>query len=286
MSVRRLSLSLLAVTTAASLAAGTPAALAQEDRPPSRLWSEYPLDPTQTEGSTPAATGTQKPTSITKERARSGRVGLREATEPKHAVWDLDLTSLWLLPLAALVLMLALISKRLVAARLSRPGPPPSRAVPSENGGSTVQTRPPTPAGEESVSHTLHARAHETAVADSAGARERSIALPVVSPHAEVCVIGWSRGYVKSQFYAVARSKGGRRYLVAVSPTFWWRGADPPPPKKGPLGAHASLLEELRRLGWEPIEERTTWYDTVLRRRAPASLRALSVVLSKRRGAP
>ena len=289
MSVRRLPLSLLAATAAASLAAGAPAALAQEGRPPSRLWSEYPLDPTQTEGSPPAATRSQKPTSITKERARSGRLGPREATEPGDTVWDLDPTSPWLLlPAGALVLALALVSTGLVAGRLSRPGSPPARAAgPGGNGRSRWRARPPTPVAEESVSYRLRTRAPEVAAADSAGARDRSVARPVVSPHAELCVIGWSRGYVKSQFYALARSKGGRRYVVAVSPMFWWRGADPPPPNEGPLGAHTSLLEELRRQGWEPAGEWTAaaWYETILRRRAPASLRALTVVLKKRRGA-
>jgi hypothetical protein len=287
MSARRLSHSLLTVTAAASLAAGTPPAIAQEDRPPFRLWSEYPLDPTQTKGFPPAATRSQKPTSITKERARPGRVGPREATEPEDTVWDLDPTSPWLLlPAGALVLALALVSKGLVAGLLSGPGSPPARAA-GANGRSTWRARPQTSAAEESVPHKLHTPAQEVAAAGSAGARDRSVARPVVSPHAELCVIGWSRGYVKSQFYALARSKGGRRYVVAVSPMFWWRGADSPPPTEGPLGAHTSLLEELRRQGWEPVGERTAaaWYATILRRRAPASLRALTVVLNKRRRA-
>jgi hypothetical protein len=87
---------------------------------------------------------------------------------------------------------------------------------------------------------------------------------------------------MKSQFYARARTEDGRRYVAAMSPTFSWRRADPPPPKKGPVAAHRALVEHLRLLGWEAAGEGASWYASSFRRTPGPSLRALSTVLNQR----
>jgi hypothetical protein len=109
-------------------------------------------------------------------------------------------------------------------------------------------------------------------------AEERS-PLRVAAPAAggwEECEIDLCRGYVKSDFYALAARPGGERYVAARSPAFrWWRSE--PPLEEGPgAEAHARLVARLVADGWEPVGSGLVWYKTRLRRRRRPTLRELA----------
>ena len=72
----------------------------------------------------------------------------------------------------------------------------------------------------------------------------------------ELCEIVWWRGYLKSEFFAVA----GAREL-ARSPGFHWRSGEPPPQEDaGARNAHDQLVRRLTSLGWEPLGQAIPWY--------------------------
>jgi zinc-ribbon domain len=72
----------------------------------------------------------------------------------------------------------------------------------------------------------------------------------------ELCEIVWWRGYLKSEFIAVA----GARELDR-SPQFRWRSGDPPPhDDAGARNAHDQLVQRLTALGWEPLGQAIPWY--------------------------
>jgi hypothetical protein len=72
----------------------------------------------------------------------------------------------------------------------------------------------------------------------------------------EVCEIVWWRGYLKSEFFAVA----GDREL-ARSPGFRWRRGEPPPQDDSRAReAHDKLVQRLTALGWEPLGQAIPWY--------------------------
>jgi hypothetical protein len=103
--------------------------------------------------------------------------------------------------------------------------------------------------------------------------------LRAIAPRWEECEIGWWRGFVKSEFYAVARPPDGGTYVAARSPTFrWWR-SEPPPEEGSGAEEHAQLLAELVEAGWEPVGQGIAWYETRLRRRVRPPLRELARLL-------
>jgi hypothetical protein len=275
MTTGRLCLCTVAVA-AAQLLVWVPSVFAQASSPSSPLWSEYPLDPTQTKGSSPPPVGSPAEPPFSKRTPGSGRAdssGAVGSGEDARGAWDSVLASPQLLVLGAIaawtlvVLSLVLVSQRLGLSLTAEPaaliGLPPARHR-AENRGRRNGS------GEE-------ASARSTRERRSAGA------LPGVRSNTDLCVIEWSRGYMKSQFYARARTADGRRYIAAMSPTFSWHRADPPPPKKGPLEAHNALVHHLRLLGWEAAGEGTSWYASSFRRTATPSLRALATVLNQPR---
>jgi hypothetical protein len=86
----------------------------------------------------------------------------------------------------------------------------------------------------------------------------------------ETCTIAWSRGYRKSDFYAVAAS-GDELYEVARSPMFRWRSANQPPAEsEGIFEAHAALVDRLKAAGWEEAGSGRTWYESRFRRPSTA----------------
>jgi hypothetical protein len=70
----------------------------------------------------------------------------------------------------------------------------------------------------------------------------------------ETCLIDWSRGYIKSQFYAKALGIAGQEYVAETSPLFRWNSAAPPERTEHILTAHRALVEALLAQGWKPIE--------------------------------
>jgi hypothetical protein len=80
----------------------------------------------------------------------------------------------------------------------------------------------------------------------------------------EECEIEWFRGYVKSQFLAVADRTS--EALVRESPWFAWRGTTPPPQEERIAAARDQLLQALLRDGWEWSGVGAQWYSDRLER--------------------
>ena len=83
-----------------------------------------------------------------------------------------------------------------------------------------------------------------------------------------VCEIGFWRGYVKGEFFALAR-EGDEVWELARSPAFRCRGRDAPredDPRA--VAAYDRLLEVLAEEGWEPVSGGRPWYAYRFRRRA------------------
>ena len=91
----------------------------------------------------------------------------------------------------------------------------------------------------------------------------------------ETCVIEQWRGYVKSEFFAMAVSPRGSNYLVDRSSTFRSQGDEPPPETGRAAEVHADLVERLVEEGWEPYGESVPWYRMSFRRRLRPTLREL-----------
>jgi hypothetical protein len=103
---------------------------------------------------------------------------------------------------------------------------------------------------------------------------------PVVAAGVERCEIRWWRGYLKSHFYACAVTKEGVEVVVAMSPTFWWRHAEPPSQTKAAVAARMALVETLVAQGWRaepaPHDPATpaTWFAGRFRQRVRAKAHA------------
>lgn len=91
----------------------------------------------------------------------------------------------------------------------------------------------------------------------------------------ETCVIEHWRGYVKSDFFAVAVSPRGSKYVVGRSRMFHGRGDETPPETGRAAEVHADLVERLVEGGWEPFGESVPWYRMSFRRRHRPLLREL-----------
>ena len=87
----------------------------------------------------------------------------------------------------------------------------------------------------------------------------------------ELCEIVWWRGYVRSEFCAVA---DGRE--LARSRSFRWRAERPPAPDhEAARAAHEGLVARLKEAGWEPLGQAVPWYAQRFRRQS-AGLRLLA----------
>jgi hypothetical protein len=94
--------------------------------------------------------------------------------------------------------------------------------------------------------------------------------------HWDVCEIGWWRGYVKSEFYAIALGPDRREYDAGRSRSFLWRKAAPPPPEHDRArAAHEALVQKLVDSGWEPLGKANPWFAQRFRRHT-TGLRVLS----------
>jgi hypothetical protein len=95
----------------------------------------------------------------------------------------------------------------------------------------------------------------------------------------ERCEIEWWRGYVKSDFYAVAFRPTGEWYVAERSPSFRWRQSEPPQEGEAGREEHAHLAGRLVADGWEPVGNGPVWYQKRFRRLVPPSLGELAGVL-------
>jgi hypothetical protein len=139
-----------------------------------------------------------------------------------------------------------------LVARASLQSPPPPAAAPPEP--------PPAAPAEEPQPRTLQ------------------FAVPPATTW-ERCEIEWWRGYIKSDFYAVAFRSTGEWYVAERSPSFRWRHTQPP--REGAAGReeHALLVGRLVKDGWQPVGNGPVWYQTRFRRPVQPTLDELAGTL-------
>jgi hypothetical protein len=113
---------------------------------------------------------------------------------------------------------------------------------------------------------------------EEAPPRTLRFAVPAVTTW-ERCEIEWWRGYVKSDFYAVAFRPTGEWYVAGRSPSFRWRHNEPPPQEASGQEEHAELVGRLVADGWEPVGNGPVWYQTRFRRPVPPSIDELAGTL-------
>jgi hypothetical protein len=82
----------------------------------------------------------------------------------------------------------------------------------------------------------------------------------------ETCTIEWWRGYVKSDFYAVATQPDGRKRVAARSNLFRWRGEEPPPESDATQTSLRLLVESLEDEGWERVGSGERWFELSFQR--------------------
>jgi hypothetical protein len=101
-------------------------------------------------------------------------------------------------------------------------------------------------------------------VPDPALAAPTEVVETRVEPPQE-CEIRWWRGYVKSQFVAVAPRADGTEASMGSSPYFRWRGNEPPPETPGAAAALRALVSSLEHLGWTVAGRGEEWFAVRLR---------------------
>lgn len=74
------------------------------------------------------------------------------------------------------------------------------------------------------------------------------------------CEVRWWRGYVKSQFSAVATDEDGAEASVASSPYFRWRTGSPPQESPAAAAALRALVESLESEGWTVAGRGEEWF--------------------------
>jgi hypothetical protein len=79
------------------------------------------------------------------------------------------------------------------------------------------------------------------------------------------CEIEWWRGWVRSQFVACSSNGSGEKSMIAESPSFSWRGSEPPPETPAAVAAYLELAQKLDSLGWEPDGRGDAWFDARFR---------------------
>lgn len=83
--------------------------------------------------------------------------------------------------------------------------------------------------------------------------------LPVDLPPG--CRIIWWRGYLKSRFIAVAEPAHEGDPVIAASPFFRWRRAEPPPETPEIAQALRTLVEGLEQRGWRMSRRGRRWFS-------------------------
>jgi hypothetical protein len=211
-------------------AAAVPASAAQADgdRSPTTLWMAFPLDPAK-----PTATGpvtTSEPS--VPSRTVSGQAEVKAAVsgdEGDDMPWGI------LIAAAAALVGLALVSVGIAG------GWPGRRRAP--------------PAAASAVAEPLRGARSSPPVLQPA------LPAALTRPTVETCTVRWRPDPDLSDF-VVAR-EDAPEVILARSPGFRWRSANPPPRRAAIVSAHAELTERLRDQGWMPLEPDpgARWYE-------------------------
>jgi hypothetical protein len=281
-----------AVAFVAAAANAAPSTAA--DRPPTDLWSTYPLYPAPTTRTAPApAAGPARPGNTSRSRSTGG--GGVDLGDPAPLA---GAAAAGVLVLAAITLVVVRVargaSRRGRTPELAAPSPPPlapaavegqrlltavSIAAPVAEPPRLTPPRPDDPQPVEPEPPQTEAVVPEVAepeeVAAPAAEPVPAEAEEEMAPQEELCEVRWWRGYVRSRFYAEVEAPEGYS-ILAESPMFRWRGQDPPAQEGEVAAAHDALVGELMRLGWVidepgPDDEPALWYEIRLRRAADAA---------------
>jgi hypothetical protein len=240
------------------------AAGATNERPPTKLWSEFPLVPTTTSAA-PATPPVSRVRQISRPvPATVGRV-----------VQDADDTSLFLLAgiafgFAAAGTAFAIVLFTGVQALRRRswvehtgepeespespesPEPSAPRPVPA----SAASAAPPPPSATPVLVDVLQSSPRLSPAPQSAQQEELVVAL-------------W-HGNVKSRFYATSTDPDGTETTVAASRSFRPERKLPVEESVAARAAHADLTSELAELGWEPVTSDET-LASLFRRQSSAT---------------
>lgn len=146
------------------------------------------------------------------------------------------------------------------------PAPRPATAGdgPRARASDQAASTPPEPATVEHGAEAKPEGAHPAGTSGKAPTRARS-------PVRAECDIRWWRGYVYSRFYAFAHGADGEERVIAESPDFRWRKAQPPPEEGGALEAHRTLVETLVESDWTVVGRGEEWFSLQLRRSVGAA---------------
>jgi hypothetical protein len=260
----------LAAAAALGLAGTLPAAVAATttgklEPSPTRLWAEYPLEPTGGRQSRPAA----QVLSATHESGTRAPVAASSGSDGGELAIVLAGMAL-----AFGTLLLVRVRAREVRTSASTAAGAATRRTarkPEEAPELLEALAPSAPAPHEALRRS--ASSSETLSLAPAARRVRR---PLPSgPEREqptdeafdICRIGWWRGYVKSDFYAEAVGPNRHRSIVARSRMFRWRRADRPPASGDALDAHNELVDRLVAAGWTPEGRGGAWYEYAFLRR-------------------
>ncbi len=277
------------------------AASARQATPPIGLWRAFPLDARHPTATGPVAPrGTVPPSRSAPRTVAPARPAPGADGGGSGGWWRWAALALALAALSAAGLWFARRTARRRGARAHATdfGPTPTGRVPDPTGGTPpVVTTPPElppaaapidePAPREFMEavrrptgHTspTPARAARRTATPPAGAPAASLSSPPRATErvrTERCQIKWQPDPDLSSFYAEAEDAPG--VVLARSPTFRWRSANPPPRRQTIVQAHAALCARLAEAGWEPAEDSPgpgerpgRWYQRHLSRRMPA----------------
>jgi hypothetical protein len=255
MSAAALAAGALAAAAALGLAGTLPAAVAatttgELEPSPTRLWAEYPLDPTGGRQSRPAA----QVLPATHESGARAPVAASSGSDG-----------------GALAIVLAGMALAFGALLLVR-----GRAGVGRTSASTAAGAAVGGTARKPEQHEAHRRSASSSETRSLPPAARGVRGPLRSGTEreqlteeafDICRIGWWRGYVKSDFYAEAVGPNRHRSVVARSRMFRWRRAERPPASGDALDAHNELVDRLVAAGWTPEGRGDAWYEYAFLRR-------------------
>ena len=244
------------------------AAAATSDRPPTQLWSEFPLFPTTT----------SVPPKAPLVAARPGP-GVVRVVAPASEDISLFLVAGVAFGFAAAgtALAIALFTGVQALRRRHRDEPAPAFEAAPARAVAAPAAPAPAPTFKAAPSRAVVAPAAPAASAPPPAAPTlvdvvppptRPAVRPLQAPE-EVVVTFW-RGYVKSRYYATATASDGTETTIAASPFFRLKRKQPVDESVDARDALDTLRRELAELGWEPVKRDET-FASLFRRQSSAT---------------
>jgi hypothetical protein len=266
---RVLAASLFAILLAG--AGALAAAGATDERPPTKLWSEFPLMPTTT--SAPPATPLVTQARPISQPSPAARVFDTADDMPLFLVAGIAFG----LAAASTALAIAVftgiqaIKRRSWVEHTGEPEEP--FEDPSEEPSEPYEPPEPPASRPEQPTPTAPAMPPPATTPVLVDVLQPSVRLSPATAQREELVVALWRGYVKSRFYATATEPDGTETTVAASPFFRPERKFPIEESGAARAAHADLTRELAELGWEPVEtdETDEAFASLFRRQSSAT---------------